>query len=434
MKPVSFIGLGTMGFAMAHNLLKRGYPLTVYNRTAEKAQDLAALGAVQASTPAEAARSADVVITMLGDDQSLRDVYYGPEGIIAGVRPGMTVIDSSTVSPEMSRQLHHDLLAHDVHFLDAPVTGSKPQAEEGTLVFMVGGSKEVLDEHRDLFEAMGRDVIHMGPPGSGSQAKLANNTITAINMLALSEGLAIAAKAGLDLDKFMRIVSSGGANSRMAEMKSSRILTGDFSVQFALGLMLKDLNLASDLASELELPAPMLEAARTIFHMARNKGLAHEDMSAVVKCYEEWSERPVRSNRTGDGERPPYMERRRSYRIPLNISLKLSVYQWEREGSFSGQNIDGTLVDLSETGLLVATSVPLARDMFIVIHFPKEANLPPITGKILRIDKKDGVFRYGCMLSGLPPYTRKHLESYIREQEEKSAESTVSSPSDPHTM
>lgn len=404
---------------MAQNLLKQGYPLTVYNRSVEKTAELVELGADRAATPAEAARVSDVVFTMLGDDSSLQDVYYGPSGIMEGIRPGMTVIDCSTVSPEMSRKLHSDLQSHFASFLDAPVTGSKPAAVDGTLLFMVGGSQEVLDEHRDVFEALGSKVVHMGPPGAGSQTKLAHNTIVAINMAAFSEGLTLAAKAGLDLEKFTDIVKNGAANSRQAELKSDRVLSGDFSVQFGLGLMLKDLNLASSLSAELALPAPMLESARSLFNMAKSQGYEQEDLSAVLKCYEAWSKTPARKAPAGEPKPASGAERRRANRIPLNIALQLSVYQWEQEGSFSGQNIEGTLVDLSESGLMISSSFPLARDMFIVIHFPKEANLPPITGKILRIEPRSGSFRYGCMLSGLPPYTRKNLENYIHEHEKQ---------------
>lgn len=404
---------------MAKNLLKQGYPLTVYNRTVEKTAELVELGADRAATPAEAARVSDVVFTMLGDDCSLQEVYYGPSGILEGIRPGMTVIDCSTVSPEISRKLHRELQSHFASFLDAPVTGSKPAAVDGTLLFMVGGSQEVLDEHRDVFEALGSKVVHMGPPGAGSQTKLAHNTIVAINMAAFSEGLTLAAKAGLDLEKFTDIVKNGAANSRQAELKSDRVLSGDFSVQFGLGLMLKDLNLASSLSAELSLPAPMLESARSLFNMAKSQGYEQEDLSAVLKCYEAWSKMPARKG-TPDTQKPSSgAERRKANRIPLNIALQLSVYQWEQEGSFSGQNIDGTLVDLSESGLMISSTFPLARDMFVVIHFPKEANLPPITGKILRIEPRNGSFRYGCMLSGLPPYTRKNLENYIHAHEKQ---------------
>lgn len=317
MKTVGFIGLGTMGLPMALNLLEQGYKLAVYNRTKSKIDELFKQGAqrianpnaeASASTsphandstslneriiivdnPASAAREADVMITMLADDQSLDEVYYGTDGIFEGLKSGMTVIDCSTVSPAMSRRIHQDMQKQKVEFLDAPVTGSKPAAIAGTLLFMVGGNKDALEAERDIFETLGDKIIHMGPSGAGSQTKLAHNAIVGMNIAAFSEGLIMATKAGVDPGKFMDIVVNGNAGSRLAQLKSPRILERDFSVQFGLSLMLKDLDLASDLTTELGLTSPLLESARSLFRIAQNKGLGPDDMSSVLKCYEEWA-------------------------------------------------------------------------------------------------------------------------------------------------
>lgn len=429
MKKIGFIGLGTMGAPMAANLLKNGFSLTVHNRSSEKADPLLTLGAEWADSPAEAVRASDIIITMLADDASVEDVYYGNGGIMEGLQPGHIVIDSSTISPDLSVRIHADAVARFADFLDAPVTGSKPAAIEGTLIFMVGGKPDVLEKATDALNAMGRKIVHMGPGGAGSQTKLAHNTIVGINMAAFAEGIAMAAKAGVAPDQFVDVVLNGAANSRQAELKAARILSGDFSVQFGLGLMLKDLNLASRLATEIGAPSPMLDAARSLFRIAETKGLADDDLSSVVKCYEQWNGLQVRhmppghssvaAEETAVTSSIVEAERRRNARIPLNVSLKLSVYQWEQEGDFQGQTIDGTLVDLSESGLQIASTFPLAQDMFIVIHFPQEAKLPPITGKIIRIASHEDTFHYGCMLSGLPPFTRKQLEQYIAEQSAK---------------
>lgn len=417
MKRIGFIGLGTMGTPMAANLLKRGYSVTVYNRTAGKADELFAHGADLAPTPAHAARAADVVFTMLSNDAALLEVFHGEHGIMSGIAPGQTVIDCSTVSPATSRRLYDELAAHYVDFLDAPVTGSKPAAEAAALVFMVGGNEDVFKEQYDLFMDLGTKALYMGPSGSGSYTKLAHNTMVGINALSLMEGLSIATRAGISPEQFLDIVKSGGANSRQVELKGSKILERDFSNQFSLKLMLKDLLLAADLTSQFQLPAPLLHGAATVFQMGLAKGYGDDDLSAVVQCYEEWMGRKVEKH-TGFAHTtdplPSGRDRRRAERVHLDIKLLLSVYQWEQEGAFTGQNIEGTLRDLSESGLQISSKFPLAQDMFVVIHFPQEADLPPITGRIIRIETHPDEFRYGCMLSGVPPYVRIKLEQYIQ--------------------
>jgi 3-hydroxyisobutyrate dehydrogenase-like beta-hydroxyacid dehydrogenase len=420
MKSVGFIGLGTMGAPMAANLLKKGYPLTVYNRTAEKANSLGELGAEIVSSPSRVARVVDVLFTNVSDDQALLDVFFGADGILEGIHPGLTVIDCSTVSPDTSRKLEQELGVHYADFLDAPVTGSKPAAESGSLVFMVGGNYEVFTEQAELFATLGSKALYMGPSGAGSQSKLAHNTIVAINAAALAEGLAIATKSGIDPAQFLEIVQSGGANSRQAELKGTKIIDRDFSNQFSLALMLKDLLLAAKLTQSFQLPTPLLNAATSLYQIGLSKGLGDQDLSSVIQCYEDWMNDQVkRKPLQPDFGASSISEsnRRRNNRVPMNIQLQLSVYQWEQEGSFSGQNISGVLYDLSESGLQIASSFPLAKDMFIVIHFPQEAELPPITGKIIRIEPKTDEFRYGCMLSGLPPYVRIKLEQYIEDQQ-----------------
>jgi 3-hydroxyisobutyrate dehydrogenase-like beta-hydroxyacid dehydrogenase len=418
MKRIGFIGLGTMGKPMAANLIQQGYPVTVYNRTADKADELALLGAEVAQTPSDTARHSDVLFTMLSDDNALLETFYSEQGVLSGIHPSLTVIDCSTVSPKLSQRLAEELAAQYVDFLDAPVTGSKPAAEAGTLTFMVGGSKDVFEEHADLFETLGSKALHLGPSGSGSYAKLAHNTMVGIHVVALSEGLSIATKAGLNPAKFLEIVRAGAGNSRQVELKGDKILDRDFSTQFSLKLMLKDLLLASDITGQFKLPSPLLHAATTQFQIGLSKGLGEEDLCAVIQSYEDWMHqevtRPALSTTDGEPSSPlSGRERRRDTRVKLDIKLLLSIYQWEQEGSFSGQNIEGTLFDLSESGLQISSRFPLAADMFIVIHFPKDADLPPITARIIRIESNDNLFRYGCMLSALPPYVRIKLEQYI---------------------
>lgn len=287
MKTIGFIGLGTMGLPMAANLLKKGFGVFVWNRTASKADQLVPLGARKAESPAHAAREADVVVTMLSDDATVLDVYEGEDGVLAGLRAGTAVFDSSTVSPDTSRRLHAACRERGASFIDAPVTGSKPAAESGTLLFMAGGDRSVLEAHEDVLLAMGRRIVYMGESGAGSYAKLAHNTIVGINAIGLIEGMSIAAKAGIDARSFLEVVQSGGAASKQADLKGLKIIERDFSNQFSGKLMLKDLRLAVQLIGELGVTAPMLDLARAQFERGVQAGWGDEDLCALVRWYED---------------------------------------------------------------------------------------------------------------------------------------------------
>jgi 3-hydroxyisobutyrate dehydrogenase-like beta-hydroxyacid dehydrogenase len=417
MTRIGFIGLGTMGRPMAANLIRAGYDVTVWNRTPGRARDLLELGAEWADSPLEAARAASIVITMVSDDAAIERVYYDSDGVMEGLTPGTVVIDSSTISPGLARRLAEDAAARFCDFLDAPVTGSKPAAEEGTLVFMVGGSRETLDQVRPVLLAMGRDAVHIGGSGSGAVAKLANNMIGAANLAVLAEGLALAAAAGIDASKLLTVIQSGGAASRMAESKGRKILDGNYDLQFALSLMHKDLKLASALADSLRAPSPLLAAVKSVYREAETAGLGGEDTAALAFWYESKIGRRI-GERVPEDAQPAVAasvprERRRSERVQVRIPVMMSIYEWQQEGSFSGQTAEGFVVDLSENGLQIASKLPLALDMFAVIHFMEESALPPMTARIIRIRRKDDYFHYGCLLSALPPYQRKQLETYI---------------------
>lgn len=293
MKTIGFIGLGTMGAPMASNLLRSGFQVTVYNRTASKGEPLVQEGAQLAATPLEAASGKDVIITMISNDDSIREVYYGENGIISTLTAGTTVIDSSTISPGLVEEIAAAVESRGGHFLDAPVTGSKPAAIEGTLVFMVGGSAEVIEANRDVFDAMGKKLLHMGGNGRGAVAKLAHNTMVGIHNVALAEGFSIAVKSGVPADKFLELVQFGSAGSKQAELKGRKIIEDDFSNQFSLALMLKDLKLASSLSDATGVPTPMLGLAKSLFQAGYTQGYGEEDLSAVVKTYEAWIGRKI---------------------------------------------------------------------------------------------------------------------------------------------
>ncbi|WCK53235.1 NAD(P)-dependent oxidoreductase [Aneurinibacillus sp. Ricciae_BoGa-3] len=289
MKRIGFIGIGLMGSGMAKNLLSAGYPLVVWNRTKSKAEELLTRGALWAGSPSDVARQADVVFTMLSADQQVKEVLLGAGGVCEAVHQGHIIIDSSTVSPKTSRELYEAFAAKGADFLDAPVTGSAPQAEAGNLGFMVGGKKEVFEACVPMFQAMGHSWTYMGETGAGTTTKLANNTMSAINLLSFIEGLTIARQGGINPEDFVKVVSSGGAHSKMVENKADLILSGNTAAQFASVLMNKDLGLALQMAEELGVAAPVLGIAKQILRMAVGKGFGEEDIAAIYKLYQDWA-------------------------------------------------------------------------------------------------------------------------------------------------
>jgi 3-hydroxyisobutyrate dehydrogenase-like beta-hydroxyacid dehydrogenase len=279
---------------MVKNLLKAGYELIVHDRAAEKAKQLLELGAKVASSPADVAKQCEVVITMLPADRAVMEVMTGPNGIAEGAAPGLIVIDSSTVLPATSKQMAAELAKRQIEMLDAPVTGSEPQAVEGKITFIVGGKDEIYEKCRPLFKAMGKASFHMGSNGAGSYTKLSNNTISAISLIAFAEGVVMATKAGINPQLFVEVISQGGARSGQIDNKAPKILKGDFHPNFATALMYKDLGLAGEIAKELNIPTPALAVAREMLKIALAKGYGQEDVCSVIKCYEEWAHIEVR--------------------------------------------------------------------------------------------------------------------------------------------
>lgn len=288
MKKVGFIGLGIMGHPMANHLLDAGFEVTVYNRSAQKAKQLVEKGAELADSPADLARNSEVVITMLANSDVISNMVFGENGILKGYNKGLIFINCSTVSPKSNIELYLELKKNGIEMLDAPVTGSGVQANLGTLTFMCGGSKDIYEKCVPLFNAMGKQSFYMGEIGAGSYTKLANNTMLAINMMSLAEAIVMVTKCGIDPETFVSVVSGGGSKSAMAEAKTPKIVTRDFSPNFKSSLMLKDVGLALDLAKELELPVPVLSVSKDLLQIAKTKGYGDEDLCSIVKCYEEW--------------------------------------------------------------------------------------------------------------------------------------------------
>ncbi|BBI32082.1 hypothetical protein KCTCHS21_14810 [Cohnella abietis] len=419
MKTIGFIGLGTMGEPMAANLIRKGYSVLVYNRTPGKEEQLIELGADVVASPLEVAKRVEVIITMISNDQAIEEVYFGENGIFKTLQPGTTIIDNSTISPTLAKRLATEATNRFCDFIDAPVTGSKPAAIDGTLLFMAGGDKQTIDDNQDIFLTMGREVIYMGEHGSGATAKLAHNTIVGINAAGLVEGMAIAAKSGINVSSFLRVVQAGGAASKQADLKGQKIIDHDFSVQFSLSLMLKDLRLSSVLTDSLGVSTPMLESAKSLFQLGQAAGYGESDLAALAYIYENWIGKKIGDTATATApvnDEKKVDERRKKVRLPLDIPLMMSIYQWEGDGAFTGQSVNGYLRDLSEDGIQIESDFPLERDMFIVIHFIQKSELPPMTAKIIRIERNNGSFKYGCMLTALPLYQRIQLQEYIASQ------------------
>lgn len=280
---VAILGLGTMGGGMAANLLKAGFPLVVYNRTAAKAQELVSSGARLASTPAEAAKGASIVISMLADDAASREVWLGKDGALAAAGKDAILIESSTVSPAWVAELAGLAAKHGVEFLDAPVTGSRAQAAAGQLSFLVGGSERVLEAVTPVLKAMSKEIVHLGPVGSGAKLKLINNFLCGVQIASLAEGIAWIERSGLDREKALAFLKTGAGGSPLIGAISERMVNQNYAVNFLLRLMAKDLQYAHNEAERCNVDLTTAEASRGLFEVAIAKGFGEEDMSSVIE-------------------------------------------------------------------------------------------------------------------------------------------------------
>lgn len=244
MKSIAVVGLGTMGSGMARRLLGGGFAVTVYNRTASRADALKEAGANVAQTPREAAVGADVVIAMLSDDAASQSAWLGDNGALAGARPGAVLIESSTLSVSWVKELAAAAEALGCHLLDAPVTGSKPQAANGELLFLVGGDGAVLDSVRDVLAPMSRGVLHLGQTGSGSLMKLVNNFLCGVQAASLAEAMAMIEGSGLDRAQALEVLANGAPGSPLLRTLGARMAARDYKTNFAVDLMAKDLTYA----------------------------------------------------------------------------------------------------------------------------------------------------------------------------------------------
>lgn len=283
---LGFIGLGKMGRPMAGNLLKAGFDLTVHNRSRQVVRDLAALGAHEAHSPQEVAQATEIVLTCLPTPESVEEVYLGPEGLIPAARAGQLLVDHSTVGLATSRWLAEAAAARGAGFLDAPVSGGAAGAQNAALTIMVGGEAEAFQRAMPVFQALGKNIHHIGPAGSGTIVKLVNQLLVCINMAGVVEGMVLGAKAGADPQVVLDVLGSSFGGSAMLARSVPLFLQRRFDPGTPINLILKDQGIIQALAEELGVRLLMGSQAQAIFREARALGLGEQDMAALVQPLE----------------------------------------------------------------------------------------------------------------------------------------------------
>jgi len=280
---VALLGTGTMGSGMARNLRKAGFPLTVYNRTRERAEQLAETGAQIADTPAQAVADATVVLSILADDEASRAAWLGPNGALHAMQAGSIVVECGTVSPEWVKQLNDEAQARGLRMMDAPVTGSRPQANAGELTFLAGADSATLEAARPVLEAMSKSIVHLGPVGSGALLKLINNFLCGVQVASFAEALAWIERSSLDRAQALEFLKGGAAGSGIFKGMSERMTARTYEVNFLLRLMEKDLRYAQQAAAASDIELTTAACSRKLFEQAEAEGYSERDMSSVVE-------------------------------------------------------------------------------------------------------------------------------------------------------
>jgi 2-hydroxy-3-oxopropionate reductase len=284
---IGFIGLGIMGRPMARNLLKAGYPLVVHSRSRGPVDEIARAGAKVGTSARDVGAQSDVLITMLPNSPDVEQVVLGRDGVIEGARPGLVLLDMSTISPLVSQKIGAALGEKSVRMLDAPVSGGEKGATDGALSIMVGGDKAVFDKVLPIFQAMGKTITHLGPLGAGGFTKLANQIIVAVNLTALGEALTLAKKAGLDRELTLTALAGGLAGSKCLDQKKPNYLADTYNPGFKIDLHYKDLGLIMESARALGVPLPTTAAVQELFSALRVKGRGGLDHSGVITLLED---------------------------------------------------------------------------------------------------------------------------------------------------
>jgi 3-hydroxyisobutyrate dehydrogenase len=275
-----------MGSGMSMNLVKAGFPVTVWNRTASKMETLIEAGAKGAGSPKEVAENSDIIVSIVTDSQDVEEVILGPEGAIHGARSGAVVIDMSTISPSVTRRIAEELGKKGVGMLDAPVSGGAIGARDGTLSIMVGGENETFQECLPIFEAMGKTVTHVGGNGMGQTVKLVNQILVGTTMLGVAEALMFAKKSGVDLEKCHAAVSGGAAGSWQLTNNGARLLKGDHEPGFKVKDYLKDLRLIMEAAADVNMPLVGTSVVHQMFRSLEAEGLTQKGTQAVILAVE----------------------------------------------------------------------------------------------------------------------------------------------------
>ncbi len=297
---IGFIGIGVMGRPMTLNLLKAGHHVTIFARHPEKAevQEVLQAGAKQAPSPRAVAMASDMVITMLPNSPEVEEVVAGEQGVLAGARKGLIIIDMSTISPTVSRKLGEQAATKGAHFLDAPVSGGSQGAINGTLTIMVGGDKEICEQARPVLEAMGKpeNIFYVGPQGAGDVVKIVNNILCGAIAASIAESFVLGVKAGADVETMAKIVSvSTGASWQLSNQFPLRAFKGNFQPGFMTDLLHKDLGLALELAAENQTSVPLTALTRQMYEMSRASGFGRDDYTSLLKVLERLAGVEVRS-------------------------------------------------------------------------------------------------------------------------------------------
>jgi 2-hydroxy-3-oxopropionate reductase len=286
MTKIGFIGLGIMGKPMSKNLLKAGYKLVVLDLNRSAVDELVSLGAEKAATPKEVADICEYIITMLPDSPEVKEVVLGKNGLIEGLKAGSVLIDMSSISPIVSRELSHKLEEKGVEMLDAPVSGGEPKAIEGTLSVMVGGKRDVFNKCYPILKSMAASVVHTGSIGAGNVTKLANQIIVALNIAAMSEALVLAGKAGVEPELVYQAIRGGLAGSTVLDAKAPLVMDRKFKPGFRIRLHIKDLKNALDTSHEIGVPLPLTSAVMEIMQALRVDDMGEDDHGSLIRYYE----------------------------------------------------------------------------------------------------------------------------------------------------
>jgi 3-hydroxyisobutyrate dehydrogenase-like beta-hydroxyacid dehydrogenase len=285
---VAFLGLGIMGSRMAANVAAAGFELTVWNRTAAKAERFCAEheGVKQAATPAAAAASKDIVITMVVDGAQVEQILLGDEGAATAAGEGTLCVDCSTIGPAATLAIGQALAGRGIELMDAPVTGSSPRAEDGTLTIMAGADDEAFARAKPVLEAMGKVIVHAGPLGHGQIVKLINNAVAATNAAVVGEALLVASRSGVDLDALTAVMAAGSGSSAMLELKAGPMREHDYTTLFKLSHMLKDVRLCLEQGQAVGAPFQFAALTREILTAGMGRGLGDEDFAALIEVLE----------------------------------------------------------------------------------------------------------------------------------------------------